>query len=1105
MQLICKMVIGLDRNIPDPIFQRLSKSLRVMKLTAVLLIVFGLHVGATGISQTITFKGKNVPLRQAFITIEKQTGFVLLYNPDKLKTKRITINSSSMPLTDFLKEILKGQGLNYLIKDKTIFIRTSPPSSTVFPSFPAEELEPPVTVKGKVTDEKGEPMEGVYVTVKGTDNTTATDQKGEFSLYGVDENATLAFTSVNTDAREIAINGRTVLTIILHRKISAMTDVVVVGYGTQSRRNVTGSVSKVDMEDTRKLPNTNISQALRGRVAGVQFTDDGRPGQNGAILIRGPRSLSGGNDPLIVLDGIFFNGTIANINPNDIASIEILKDASAAAIYGSRAANGVILITSKRGTTEKPTINVNAFAGLSDWSHKPLLLSPERYIQKTLDARKQNGLSADPANIADYLTTTEAENYKNGITTDPWDAISQQGRIHSYDLSISGNNKMTNYYLSGSYMNQHGIVFNDNRDRLSIRANIENQINKNLSVGIQSTYVRQDISGVQASLSTAYAASPFGNWYYEDGEPTLDYVPEDAWKQNAMRKALLTKNENIFNYLRANFYLKLNIPFIRGLNYRINYSPNYRTENTFNFERQDIHIPNVNNTSASKRYRQQMDWVVENILSYDRKFNEDHSVDVTLLYGSNKFAWNSTIASSVRLSSEMMGWNNLGIGEVMTNESDGEIITGVSSMLRMNYRFKDRYLFTLTARKDGSSVFGADNKFATFPSGAFAWIASEESFLKNNKVIDLLKLRVSYGAVGNQAISPYRSLAMESDNRYVFGDGGISSVGSYAARMANSELKWETTYNTNVAVDFTAFNGRLGGVLEWYRLDTKDLLITRSLPSATGFTSTLTNLGGTRNKGVEVTLNTVNIKTGKWEWSSNLLFSYNKNEIVGLYGMDSDGDGKEDDDLGNRWLIGLPIDIAYDYVFDGIYQVEEDGNRPGDVRLKDLNKDGKIDAANDRTMIGQTGQPKYRWGMTNTFRYGKLSLSVFVNAMQGWIGSVNYFRSALRPQNMFDYHWWTEENRSNTSPSFLYENPYGHNYYYKRDFIRVQDVSLSYDLPASFLSGIGVRDVNIWLSGKNLVTFTKWPGMDPENGNSYDGDKDFPMMRSFTFGLSFKL
>jgi len=959
------------------------------------------------------------------------------------------------------------------------------------------------TVSGIVKGEQG-PLPGASVIIKGTSQGTATNAEGKYTIKA-ESGSVLVISSVGFQSIELTVDKDGVMDVDLSSAVNLTDEVVVVGYGTQTRRNVTGAVSKVNLKETESLPNTNVTQALRGRVAGVQFTDNGHPGQNGSILVRGPRSLSANNDPLIILDGAFFNGSLIDINNNDIASMEILKDASAAAIYGSRAANGVILITSKKGTSEKPTIGFNTFYGLSDWASKMKLLSPERYLEKSMEIRRLRNSPFDANDPSTYLTISEAENYRKGITIDPYDMVAQQGRIFSADVNIARRTDQTNYYMSASRADENGLVYNDNLKRTSIRFNLESKITDWLTIGTRTMFSENDQSGIPANLSQVSRQSPFGTWYREDGTPTQFTVPEDQGASpNPLRDAYLMSNEFVRNNLNANFYAEVKIPGIKGLSYKLNYTNNYRWIREYITTRQDPYL-NTNNTSASKRNFRANDWVVENILDYSLKIGEQHQFDVTLLYGNNKDYQETTTATSGQLEFDIFGWNRLNVGAVQTNSSSAQNVSGVSSMARLNYRFMDRYLLTVTARRDGSSVFAANNKYATLPSAAVSWIASDEKFLQNVSLINFLKLRASYGAVGNQAISPYQSLSRAAITRYPF--GSESALGIYPSNISNEELKWETTYTGNLALDFQVLNHRIGGTVELYNMNTRDLLVERSIPIMTGYSSIWTNLGKVNNSGIELTLNTVNLKSKNFEWSTDFVFSHNKNKIVSLYGTDANGDGKEDDDIANRWFIGKPINSYYDYVFDGIYQEGQElpaGYQVGFARFKDLNGDGKVEATNDRTIIGQGSQPDYRWGITNNFSYRNFSLSVFVNAMQGWIATfndldfMNNTLDPLRPVNMYDGGWWTPENKSDTRPSLEYRRSVlGHNWYASRNFIRIQDVSLSYNFPTSFLEKHKVSRLNVFISGKNLATFTDWPGSNPESIS----DDQYPIARSVAVGF----
>lgn len=967
-----------------------------------------------------------------------------------------------------------------------------------------------ITVKGKVTDGSGNPLSDVSVHVRGSNLSAVTKEDGSFSLAAAGSaSAVLVFSRVGYKEKQITYTGEEVLSVSMEAEDNSLNTVVVVGYGKQSKRRVTGSIASVDLKSQETLPTTNILQAVRGRVAGVQFSDNGRPGQGGDVLIRGQRSITASNTPLIILDGVFFNGSLADINPNDIESLDILKDASSAAIYGSRAANGVMLITTKAGKDDKPTIRFNTYYAANDWSYKMKLLTPERYIQKTLDYRKQNGLTADPALIGTYLTATEADNYKNGRIVDPWDVISQNSYTSSYDLSVSGKNDKTSYFLSGAAVKENGLVSNDNSKRVSLRANIENKIRKWLTIGLTSQYSKRDLSGLEANPATAYTTSPFSTLFYSDGAPAKYTMPEDQLTTNPLYYSLLTKNEEIYNNLFANLYGIVDIPFIKGLTYRVNYSPGFRWQHIYNYVMQDTHLT-VNNTSASKTNQSNYDWTLEHIVTYNKQIDRNNGFDLTLLYGRNHSDYESTTATGTTLPSDVTTWNNLVLAATQTSASAAQSVEGVSSMARINYRFMNRYFLTLTGRNDGSSVFSKNNKYAFFPSGALAWVASDEPFLKKIHAIDLLKLRLSYGAVGNQAINPYQSLSLTTTSQYVFGDGGTTSTGIYAANLANPNLKWETTYTGNIGLDFSLFGGRLGGTIEAYQMDTKDLLLSRAIPTLNGFSNYLTNVGETKNTGFELTLNAVPVRTKNFEWSTNIVFSANKNRIVHIYKSDINNDGKEDNDIANAWFIGQPISVAYDYVQTGIYQtgdVMPVGYKPGWIRMQDLDGNGVINA-NDRAVLGSL-TPKYRWGLTNTFRYRQFSLSVFLNSMDGWIAPLSLLSTSNgttspnypgRPANMLDAGWWTEDNKSNTRPSLNYTNPLGHSYYQSRNFVRLQDVSFAWDVPQKLLQRAGISSAKVYVSGRNLYTWTKWMGPDPETGTNF-----FPVPRSVSVGLNITL
>ena len=1023
-----------------------------MKLTTILLILSIFTVQANSYSQKtkVTLDLEQVPLQKVFEEIESLTDFKFLYDNNKINSEiLVSVKVKNKPISEVLDKLLKDTSIYYLVRHKQIVLKNQ---NTLIPTKIKEESKVIEEVKqvqqilsGTITDDKGQPLPGANVVEKGTTNGVTADFDGNFSITLTTESPILVISYVGFSKQELVVLDQTNVVITLKEDAAGLEEVVVVGYGTQSKRNVTGAISSVDVTQNETLPNVNIAQSLSG-VAGVQFTSTPRPGQDGNLLIRGQNSLSGENNPLIVLDGIIFNGSLTDINPQDIQTLDILKDASSAAIYGSRAANGVILITSKKGTTLKPQIRVNTFYGLSDPAYDVKLLSGERYLERRLDWRRENGLEADPTNITNYIDATEAENFLNGVSQNPLDVISQQGSIRSLDLSVSGRSEYTSYYLSASLSEDKGLIFNDNQKRNTFRANITNQITDWLKIGMDATFSHRDLSGVSASVSDAYRNSPYGTWFYPDGEPTLDPVPSEQASGNPLYNALLTKNEEINDNLFSNFFAELDLPFINGLSYRINYSPNFRWGHNYNYVRQDQYL-NFNNTSASKFNQKNFDWVLENIVNYKKNFGENHNFDFTLLYSRTHTELESTTANADMLNIDALGYNDLGLGSILTNSSFALSTEGISYMGRMNYQFMRKYLLTLTVRRDGSSVFSRNNKYATFPSAAFAWIVSDEKFMENTDFVDNMKFRLSYGAVGNQAIAPYQSLSLSETERYVFGNGGPSSIGVVTSTLGNDDLKWETTYSANAAIDFSLFKGRIGGTIEGYSANTQDLLVRRNIPVMNGYSNVLTNIGKVNNKGLEISLNTKNVETDKFQWNTGIAFSYNKNSIKELFGSDLDGDGKEDDNIANSWFIGKPINSFYDYFFDGIYQEGDTdipaGSRPGFVRVRDLNNDGVINAQ-DRTVVGSGGSPKYQLGFRNDFNYGNFSLSIFLNSMHGWEAPFDLINPLVpgRAFGQLDAGWWTPENQSNTRPSLTYTNPLGTTYYMSRDFLRIRDVSL---------------------------------------------------------------
>lgn len=1052
--------------------------------------------------QQVTIDVKNVTLRNLFDVIEKQTTYRFSYKDIVLNNKNdITIKATKVEVSKVLNEVLYSKGLDYeIISPKMIVISKRKNQQ--------EGNEKVKKISGIITDESGMPVIGANVMVVGTNTGTISDFEGKFVL-DAPSSGKLKVSFIGYTDQNISIRGRSNIDIVLKEDAEILDEVVVVGYGSQRKRDVTGAVTRLDPKKMENLPNANVSQVLRGTVAGIQVTDGGRPGQDATIRIRGNSSISGSNDPLIVLDGIpYVGGSLSDINSNDIESIDILKDASSTAIYGSRATNGVILITTKKGSSSKPRINYNGYVGFSTFAKLPKLLGPEKYLQKIKDASEYLG-----GQLIE-LNPCEQANYEAGITIDPFEEISQDAPMMSHELSVSGKNDKVNYYFSGSYTDVKSVIRGDRFKRISVRSNFDINVNDWLNVGMNLGFTNKDNSGAQANLYFTTYLSPFARLYYEDGEPHPQ--PMDiGLVGNPLTKTLRQKNYDVSQILFSNIFANVKLP-VNGLSYRLNLSNTIRNDENDNYSPSFIRDPFYSLGGGNKYHYNVHNLTLENILKYERYFNDIHKLDVTLMYGFEQMKDKSSYLSSSNIFNDALGYDNLEVGENQKAQSSAGESFAISSMARVGYSLKARYAINATIRRDGYSAFGDGKKYGIFPSIGFGWTLSEEEFMNStSKWMDALKIRVSYGKNGNRGVSRYASLSKMAQNNYVFGDGSDSYIGLYPSQMANPNLGWESTFAWNAGIDFSFFSGRLSGALELYKMNTKDLLLSMALPEMTGYNSVMTNIGELSNRGFEATINTINIKKGDFTWGTNLVFSLNRNRIESLTGTDLDNDGKEDDVIANNWFIGHPLGANYDYVFDGIWQEGDDMSidpsaKPGFIRFKDVNENGKIDP-DDRQVL-HSSEPDFIMGLTNTFTYKGLSLMFMFNWRQGgysknqWTNpGTNQFDKA----NILDLPYWTPDNPLEDRPSIGYPNPYNYGFYQSRTYLRLQDVSLSYDLPRKLISKINLNNVRVYVSGKNLLTFTGWDGWDPEYGLNGRGDQynenNTPLMRSFTFGINIGL
>ncbi|TDE18715.1 TonB-dependent receptor [Dyadobacter psychrotolerans] len=959
-------------------------------------------------------------------------------------------------------------------------------------------------VSGKVTDEKGEGLPGVSIVVKGTQRGTTTDTKGVFELSLPEGDATLIFSFVGYLSQEITAGNKSLFDISLVSDAKSLEEMVVVGYGSSKKKDLTGAVTRVDLEQSRLQPNVNPVQGLRGTVAGVTITDNGRPGSDASITIRGRNSISASNSPLIVLDGIIYaGGSLSDINSNDIESIDILKDASSSAIYGSLAANGVILITTKKGSTSKPRISINSYFGTSDFAHAPDYRNAEQYLQARKDAE-----IADKGPLPFQLL--EEANIKAGITIDPWEEIKRKAPISSNELSVSGRTERVNYYFSGSYTDIKSPVKGDNFNRVSARINLDVNITDWLSIGTNSGYSVKDNSGVRVDLAQASQISPYANLYYEDGVPRP--LPMNIGAVgNPLTRTLLNRNYDVTKTLFTNTYTDIKLP-LEGLTHRLNIGFTQKGQEIFNYTPSFKREQFFNLGSGNKKHYSFQNLAIENILRYDKTVATDHVFNFTFLYGTYVAKDESSLLSSTNIFNDVLGYNGLEIGENFSINTDAGKSQQVSTMGRIGYRYKGKYILDLTMRRDGYSAFGDGKKYGLFPAIGVSWNLSDEAFMANIKAVDNLKLRTSWGKNGNRGVDRYSSLSEIRQTNYVFGDGAAPSVGLYTYSLGNPNLGWETTVSTNFGVDVSLFSGKISGSVDYYQTRTKDLLLLQSIPNMTGFTTFLRNIGQTKNKGLEVSINTTNLQKAGFVWNTRFVFTLNRNKITKLTGNDLNKDGVEDDDITSKWFIGHPLGSNFDYVFDGIYQTDDDlktitGAVPGAVRFKDLNGDGAITPL-DRQVIGSS-QATFTTGITNTFSYKGLSLMVLFNIRQGGQSpnaTLNPGTNYYDLFNTLNIDYWTPENRSNTNAAINYRNPLGYAFYQDRSFVRLQDVSLSYDLPSKLINRAKIQAVKVYVSGKNLVTWTEWNGWDPEHGvGGRSPGENGPLLKTFTLGLNIQL
>ena len=1070
----------------------------------------------TSVFAQVTVNVKQQTIKQALRSIEKVTDYRFFYSnqlPDLDKKVTFEVNNQSIEAT--MSKLLSGTGLVYEKKeDNQIYLGVKGSKS-------GQKENKKIT--GTIVDDNGEPVIGANVSIKGTTTGTITDIDGNFSLDAM-SGATLLISYIGYETQEIAIGNQSVYNIKLLEDSQALDEVVVIGYGTQNRQAITGSITKANIDAYRDVPTNNIMETIKGSVPGLNVGGTNRAGSVAGFSIRGQNSTrDGGNNPLIVLDGAIYDGSLADIPSEDIDNFTVLKDASAAAVYGSRSANGVILIQTKRGrsSSNKPEFNVNLSYGISNELKRLDVYDADGYIQKLLDYRIANGMDADPDKIAIYLQPEEAKNYNatpdhRPTFSDPYDQFRQNAYNLKANVSISNSSELATYYISAALTDQKGVIMNDRYKNFSGRINIDSNLTNWLKVGIKTNYSIRDNSGSVPSLNRAAQFSPYASLYDEDGHymqypQTISSFISPYW-------SMATDDTNKSNHLGAILNAKLTAPWVKGLSYEMIYSNTLRWSENYDFYDQYTISGQKSNGHGQRKLSNNYNMLLDNMIKYNNTFNKKHNVDVTLLYSREYRTWESTSAYAEQFDNLVLGHNKLEDGKVQKVDTGAGESGAIAWMARGTYTFDGRYSITGTVRRDGCSAFSLNRKWATFASGGLNWNISNESFMKDVEPINNLALRISYGSNGNQSIDPYSTLAKVATSKYLFAGDPSYSITQGISSFALNDLGWEKTTGFNTGLDFSILKNRLSGNVDAYFTNTTDLLFSLSLPSVSGKTSMLSNLGKIKNKGVEIGLHSVNIESKDFRWTSDFAFSLNRNKVTTIYGEDNDGDGKEDDLISSGYFIGKSLGTIYTYKVDGMWQQEDKDNgtimsgmRPGDYKLQDVDGDGEITSDKDRQFLG-TSKENFRWSLTNTLEYKGFSLMVYINSI--WGGNGYYLSGSNTPyydeyvntgfcnHTVFDY--WTPENTDAKYPRLDYTSNarYKGTKYVDRSFIKLQKVALTYDL-SRFVKPYGFNNMRVSLSADNLFTFAPhWDGLDPET-NAGETINAFPSIRTYQMTLMF--
>lgn len=1125
--------------------ESIRKLLRVMKLTFTLAIIGICQVYATdSYSQNarISLDMQNVKIEEVFTAIEKQSDFEFFYNNNQIDAnQQVTVHVEEMKISEVLNQLLANKELAYkVVGNRIILVKANSFESELLSAMDGVQQ---ITVTGTVKDgSSGEPIPGVNILVEGTTIGVVTDVDGRYTINVPSGDVNLVFSYIGYLTEKIPLSNRTVVNLDMATDVQNLEEVVVVGYGTVKKRDLTGSVASIKSEDITKTASSNAMQSLQARMPGLDIQQKtGEAGSGLNILLRGQRSITASNSPLILVDGVEYGSTL-DLNPSDIESMDVLKDASSTAIYGTRGANGVIIITTKRGKAGKTVVNFSAFTSTNRPTNVPKVMFGEKEVQRYIDAANykadfaSGNWGTSDLSAADVLTkslddgTTEMSIYEDGSYTNWADIILQNGLTHNYELSVSGGNEKTNYNLSLGSMDEQGLMKNDELKRYNGKINIDHKINNAFKVGSSILYTYKDHDARNASVFTqSMKMTTITHPYLNDGtiykqpnphysahcNPLLDEI-DGAYQNNALTSRLFGNT-----YLEITPFKNLVLKSMFALdktNGRNGLYQDYQSVARYQ-------SPSTSYISNESENTTKYTW--DNTLNYNFTTGK-HNITALLGHSMTQSVYEEAITSGTAGQEHYYKSSFYDLAKISTANAPTSIYTKTSMLSyfgRLNYKFNEKYLLTASFRADGSSTLAQGHKWGYFPSVAAAWRVSEESFLSGfSSWLSNLKLRTSWGIAGNAAVPAYKTLATLSSTNVYYYLGGNTLIGNIPSNMSNQNLKWETTAAYNYGIDFGFFNNRISGSVDYFTSKTSDLLYFRTLPASSVFTSVIDNIGKSEAQGIEVALNTQIVKWKDFSWDVNWSYYHARDKVTFLASADIDKDISQDGGTAG-YMVGQPLLIYYDYEPNGCWGVGEYANyvadwqtrhpgetigyatsygTPGTVKVIDRNDDGVINEDDKRVY---ERSPKHIFGMNNTFSYGNLSLSVQVYARLG--GYLAYGLNSLvtyDDSNWGDLDYWTYTNQGAKFPtpatlttvSSAY-TPYATSLRYeKADYIKIKDITLSYGLPKSLIGKIGIDQIRVYGSLKNYFTFSKIDNYDPERG----GAISFPLAKQVVFGVN---